>query len=296
MAAVINTNYLSMVAQSNLTRSQSNLNTAIERLSSGLRINSAKDDVAGLAISNRMSAQIRAESQGLRNSQDAISAVQSTEGALGEMDNVLTRMRELATQASDANLREDDRSSAQKEFDDLTDELSSIVKQSSFGGRNLLGDEKANGLFSKEVKLQVGATSDDTMSIDVSAELGAMHAAIGAATGNYTGAGNSAGSNAGSELSKDNAKATRDLVNTAIDSVNALRGELGGANNRLEYTINTTSHATLQYSASASRIRDVDLAAETAATTRNNILSQAGINVLSQAHQLPTMALALLRQ
>lgn len=274
MALSINTNVASLNAQRNLGASQTNLSKSMQRLSSGLRINSAKDDAAGLAISDRMTAQIRGLNQAVRNANDGISLAQTAEGALQETTNILQRMRELAVQSSNDTNSADDRKSLNDEVAQLTAELDRIAGTTKFNGRGLLNGSTKNAIF------QVGANNgaNQTISITVNSTttkgLGVSGLAI--STG---------------------AKATAAIatVDKAIKSVAGIRGQLGAVQNRFESTIANLSNVSENLSAARSRILDADIAQETSDMTKNNILQQAGVAILAQANQAPNLALSLLR-
>jgi len=272
MALIINSNIASLNAQRNLSSSQSDLSTAMQRLSSGLRINSAKDDAAGLGISDRMTAQIRGMNQAVRNANDGISLAQTAEGALAETTNCLQRMRELAVQSSNDTNSSNDRISLNAEFTQLIAEIGRIANDTSFNGEVLL-----DGTFAA-AKFQVGAESGQTITVSISAADATTLGVNGATVANFTGAQSAIG-----------------LIDTAIDTVDTVRGALGAVQNRFESTISNLSNVAENLSAARSRILDADIAKETAALVRANILQQAGISVLAQANQIPQLALALLQ-
>ena len=275
MPQVINTNIASLNAQRNLNVSQNSLSTALQRLSSGLRINSAKDDAAGLAISERMTSQIRGMNQAARNANDGISLAQTAEGALVEVTNNLQRIRELAVQAANGIYSTEDRDALDAEVTQLTNEIIRIGNSTKFNGTNLL-----DGTFTA-VKFQVGAdtTTDDQIEID---EIITM--ADVATDGAFTVAGD------GSE-----ALTAIETVDSALELVNAARADLGAIQNRFSSVITNLQTNSENLSASRSRIQDADFAAETAALTRAQILQQAGVAMLSQANALPNNVLSLLR-
>jgi flagellin len=274
MGLVINTNIASINAQRNLSRTQDSLNTSMARLSSGMRITKAKDDAAGLAISEKLRAQIRGLSQAERNSLDGISLVQVAEGALNEVGNILIRCRELAVQSATGTLGSNERGYLNNELNELMDEVDRIAGVTDFNGMQLL-DGTAN------VDLQVGIRNhpDDRIQISIAtmstAGIGLSGIQVSGATGS-------------------NARAALDMLDTAINDVSALRGNLGAIQNRLSSTIKNLATQRENLSAANSRIRDVDVAEETVTQTRSQILMQAGISVLSQANQLPQMALSLI--
>jgi len=282
MAVVINTNVASLNAQRNLNKSQLGLNKSMQRLSSGLRINSAKDDAAGLAISDRMTSQIRGLNQASRNAQDGISMAQTAEGALVETTNLLQRMRELAVQSSNDTNTSSDRSSLSDEFKQLQAEIQRIASNTQFNSQNLL-----DGNFSATTSaaiFHIGANADQTIKLNIrSMGVKALHV-------NSTGA--TSGAGIGTQASANTAITTIDY---AIKQVDNERGGLGAKMNRLESTIANLSNVSENLSASRSRIMDADIAQETSIMTKNNILQQAGVSVLSQANQSTQLALGLLR-
>lgn len=277
MALTVNTNIASLNAQRNLTTTQTQLNKSLQRLSSGLRINSAADDAAGLSISEGMRSQIRSMNQAVRNANDGVSLVQTAEGALNEVSNILVRMRELATQSATGTVSSEQRAYIDNEFTQLKSEIDRISSATQFNGTNLLSN--ASGAT---VSFQVGAgaTSNDVISVTISAS---SASSIGVGTASVSG---STGANATAALT---------AIDSAITSVSNIRGTLGAIQNRLQSTINNLQVSVENLSAAESRIRDVDVASETAAMTRAQILTQAGTSILAQANQTPQSALSLLR-
>ncbi len=274
MALVINTNVAALNAQRNLTHSQTSLNRSMQRLSSGLRINSAKDDAAGLAISDRMTSQIRGLNQAARNANDGISMAQTAEGALQETGNLLQRMREISVQAANDTNTAQDRASLDAEFSQLVEEIDRIASTTSFNNQILL----SGGFNSTNAAIfHVGANADQTISLDV-----------GAATTSALSVGTLTVSN------RSHANSSITAIDVAISRVDTIRGDLGAVMNRLESTIANLSNVSENISASRSRIVDADIAHETSSMTKNNILQQAGVSVLSQANQSPQLALSLL--
>lgn len=276
MALTVNTNVASINAQRNLNVTQLALGKSLERLSSGYRINRAGDDAAGLAISENMRAQIRSMNQAVRNANDGVSLVQTAEGALNEVSNILVRMRELATQGATGTVSSEQRGYIDSEFQALKGEIDRIASSSEFNGAKLLDGTSATYSF------QVGArnTGNDVISVSISA---AGANSIGVGTASVTGTDGSA------------AKAALDSIDSAIKNVSSIRGTLGAVQNRLQSTINNLQVSVENLSAAESRIRDVDVASETAALTRAQILTQAGTAILAQANQTPQSALSLLR-
>jgi flagellin len=263
MAAVINTNIASLNTQRNLSTSQSALNTSIQRLSSGLRVNSAKDDAAGLSIATRMDAQVRGMGVAMRNANDAISFAQTAEGALGKVTDALQRMRELAVQGANGTNGTADLANLDTEYQSLVAEVTR------------LGTTKFNGtaVFGTAYTFQVGADATDTITV-------ASTAAI---------------SIAGAVTTNALSTTAIGLLDTALTSVNTARAGLGAVQNRFESVIGNLQVASENQSAAKSRIMDADFAAETAKLTRGQILQQAGTAMLAQANSLPNGVLALLR-
>ncbi|MBF0455032.1 MAG: flagellin FliC [Magnetococcales bacterium] len=274
MPLYINTNIASLNAQRNLLNSSNELGKTFARLSSGLRVNSAKDDAAGLSISTRMTSQIKGLNMAIRNANDGVSMAQVAEGALSETTNALQRMRELAVQAANGALTASDRADLQQEVTQLISEVQRISTQTEFNTMPML-----NGSFTG-MRIQVGAESGQTISFAIdpmsTSALGITNVSIG--------------SNAG-PLGAASAISTLDA---ALSSVSDLRATLGAVQNRFEAVIANLSNVVENMSAARSRILDADIAEETAALTRNAILQQAGTAVLAQANQQPQLALQLL--
>ena len=275
MALTINTNVASLNAQRNLGVSQSNLAKSMQRLSSGLRINSAKDDSAGLAISDRMTAQIRGLNQAARNANDGISMAQTAEGALQETTNLLQRMRELAVQGANDTNNATDRGSIKGEIDQLVKELDRIATSTKFNGTALIDGSLTGG-----ATFQVGANSGADQVISF---------AISGATSTDLGVSALAVDASGS------AQTSIEAIDGALAKVDEIRGGLGAVQNRFESTIANLNNSAENLSASRSRILDADIAQETSAMTKSNILQQAGVAILAQANQAPQLALSLLQ-
>jgi len=275
MALTINTNIMSLNAQRNLSTTQIALSTSMQRLSSGLRINSAADDAAGLAISVGMNAQVKSMNQAVRNANDGVSLAQTAEGSLNETTNLLTRMRELAQESATGTVSNTQRTSIQNEFTQLSSEIDRIANATQFNGANLL-----DGTLSTGISFQIGTnnTANDSISLSVTS-----------ATSSALGLGATAVS------TQATAQSSLAMIDSALASVSTLRGTLGAVQNRLQSSISNIQVAVENVSAAMSRIRDVDVAAETANMTRANILVQAGVSILSQANQSPQAALKLLQ-
>jgi flagellin len=279
MALSILTNNASLNAQRNLNATGKALSSNFGKLSSGQRINTAGDDAAGLAISERMKSQIRSMSQAERNANDGISLLQTAEGALNENSGILTRMRELSMQSANGTLGESERDALQTEFGQLREEIDRISEVTEFNGTKLL-----NGAAT-EFKFQVGINAEASDSI--SAKMVKM------TSGDYGGVDLSALDISGTDGT--GAQASLAVLDKAIAATSSSRATLGATQNRLQVTVSNLQSANNNLSAANSRIRDVDVAEESASMTRNNILSQAGLAVLAQANQLPSQALSLLR-
>ena len=284
MAISINSNISSLNAQRNLSKTQSSLQTSLQRLSSGLRINSAADDAAGLAISTTMNAQVRSMNQATRNANDGISLVQTADGALNETTNILTRMRELAVQSASGTLNNaTDRSYISNEFVQLQSEVDRIANSTQFNKQDLLtgvGGANGNGTFA--IQVGAGTTANDQITITI-ADSTAATLGVDATTAKID------------VTSAANSTAAITAIDSALDTVNGIRSNLGSYQNRLTSTINNLQVAMENTSSAQSRIQDVDVASETANMTRANILSQAGVAILAQANQAPQAALKLLQ-
>lgn len=276
MALTVNTNVASLNAQRNLTNSQNSLNISLQRLSSGLRVNSAKDDAAGLAIAERMNAQVRGITVGIRNAGDGISLAQTAEGALGSVTEALQRMRELAVQSVNVTNGTDDRASLDAEFGDLATEIDRILNGTEFNGSAILAGDAGAQNF------QVGANNSANDRIAVT-------------TTDMAGDGDITAVTATDVTTSANAAAAIDLVDTALDTINSERATLGAAQSRIEIAVRSLDTTRENTAAARGRIVDADFAAETANLTRSQILQQAGVAMLSQANALPQSALALLQ-
>lgn len=275
----LNTNVASINAQKNLGVSTSRTASAIQKLSSGLRINSAKDDAAGLAITERMTAQVRGLTQASRNAQDGISLAQTAEGALVGISNMLQRARELSVQAANGTYASGDRSSMNAEVTQLKAEITRVAQDTKFNGAVLFDGTSA--LSTSGADFQVGAASGGTNVINV------------AALGTMTDSGLSVSSVDISTAS--GAQAAISALDTAINTVNDKRGSLGAVQNRFENTVSVLATTIENTVAARSRILDADFAGETAELTKASILQQAGTAMLAQANALPQQILSLLR-
>jgi flagellin len=282
MGLRINTNIGSINAQRNLAGTQSALERSMDRLSSGLRITRAGDDAAGLAISESLRAQIRGLVQAQRNANDGISVIQTAEGALNEISNILIRLRELAVQsASEGSVSNTERSFLQNEFSALQSEITRIANATKFGGRVLL-----DGTLS-------GSTSALTFQVNINNNASVDRITL--SIGDATASGLSIQASQAAISTVESAQSALSVIDSAISSVSTVRGNLGAASNRLQSTINNLAVSVENLSAANSRIRDVDVALETAELTRTQVLQQAGIAVLAQANISSQVALNLLQ-
>ena len=285
--AVVNTNVNASIAQNALVRNERSMNTAMERLSTGQRINSAADDAAGLAIGSRMTSQIRGLDVGIRNANDAISMVATADGALIEVTNMLQRMRELALQASNGTTTSADRSYLSSEYANLLAEIDRIAENTQWNGNTILNHiTTASSTF----KYQVGANGGQTIDVDfgnmtdtvsgVFTDLKASHSVITSTT-------------TASALTQGTSAVV--AIDSAITSVNSQRATFGAAMNQLTYAVDNLSNVKVNSEAARSRIVDTDYATETSELARTQIIQQAGTAMLAQANQMPQTVLSLLQ-
>lgn len=275
MSLVINTNVASLNAQKNLAASQQALGTNFSKLSSGMRINSAADDAAGSAISENLQAQTRSYAVAERNTNNAVSMAQVAEAGLGQVSGILSRMRELAVQGSNGDLGSTDRDYLNTEFTALRGEIDRLAQSTKFNGKDLLSGAATDFDF------QVGINNSSADKITIS---------FGGVTLTNLGIDSSTVDGADATASL----ASIDSIDAAIGTVSTQRASYGAAMNRLNYTIANTQSIRTNLSAANSRIRDVDVAEETASMARNQVLQQAGVSILAQANQSPQMALKLI--
>jgi flagellin len=276
MALYINTNPSSLSAQSNLSKTQGAQAQNFQRLSSGLRINSAKDDASGLAISESLKAQTRSTSVAERNANNAVSMASTAESALGSVGGILTRMRELAVQGSNGDLGASDRGYLDTEFQSLRDEITRVSDSTLFNGKALLSGA------STTITFQVGINNTSSDRIDVTFG-GVDLTALGINAASVSGA------------TATNSQASITSIDGAISAVSSRRASFGASMNRLDTTVSNLQSMRTNMSAANSRIADVDIAEETASMARNSVLSQAAVSILAQANQAPQLALSLLR-
>jgi flagellin len=335
MAISIRTNSASLSAQRQLNNSQKDLDSSLARLSSGYRINKAADDAAGLAISEKLKAQINGINQGIRNAQDGISLIQTAEGGVSEIQNIVQRIRELAVQASNETYAGQDQKAIGVELRNLREEINNISGRTTFNGHTLIGSKTGAGSgVGNNLWLQIGAnisgasqsnpaslaaassqgtviaTNEHLMVIKLqnfradannasTAEMASIALLVGSFYARASAAASAATTNASNtaQFIASAARAARQLIvitDGALAKISDYRADLGARQNRLDHVIQVQTVAAENLTASESRIRDVDVASETAKMTKANILSQAGISVLAQANQMPQMALKLL--
>ena len=304
MALFVNTNISSINGQRNLTNATNSLNTTYQRLSSGMRINSAKDDAAGLQIADRLTSQINGLNQGNRNANDGIALAQTAEGAMDEMSSMLQRIRTLAVQASNGTNNAKDRDAIQQEVTQLSSEITRIACQTKFGGEQILAAGKVGGVISSTgaLTIQVGAYQGDSLQmkfhstgfslINMASKAGlAVAQAPDASTTGLTGT-------AGSERFTVSAQSLAQLTITSVDSIiqvlDAQRAHLGAMQNRMESSIRNQSNVSMNVSDARARIRDTDFAEESAKLSQQTIIQQAASSMLTQANSRPQLALSLL--
>ena len=314
MSIYVNTNVTSLNTTNKLSKATHSLDTTYKRLSSGYRINSAKDDAAGLQISNRLTSQINGLKQGNRNANDGIALAQTAEGALDEVHTMLQRIRTLSVQSANGTNTTADRESIQAEVSQLCSEINRIACKTTFGGHELLSgkDTKGNTLVNKTtdgnkkqgyVDFQVGSNADDTISINLGNGFSVAQMATGAGDtkakakfvkDSDAAAGVKIGGKAFSVSTAENAQTTLANIDKYIAYVDKTRGELGAVQNRLESTISNQSNIAENESDARSRIRDTDYAEEAANLSQQNIIQQAATSMLTQANSRPQIALSLL--
>jgi flagellin len=273
---MINTNITALNTQRNLSASQASLGTAVQRLSSGLRVNSAKDDAAGLAIAERMNAQVKGMNVAIRNANDAVSLAQTAEGALSKVSDMLQRMRELAVQSNNATNSSGDRTNLDAEYQQLGQEIGRTLAGTSFNGTHMLGANAGSLAF----QVGAGTTANDTITIT---------------TTNLSSASSVTAVTGGSITTTTAAGTAITNLDTAIDAITSERATYGAAQNRFESAIGVLQVSAENNASARGRIVDADYAAETAALSRAQVLSQAGTAMLAQANQLPNSVMTLLR-
>ena len=288
----LHTNAASLSAQNSITNTQSKLSTSMTRLSTGFRINSAMDDAAGLQIATRLKAQTSGMTVAMNNTQNSTSLLQTAEGAFAEVTNMLVRMKDLATQAADASSTANDKTAMQAEYNALGQELYNVMTNTTFGGTKLLGDGSAAtaGTLSASMTFQIGASSTEKMSFDVSSNLTSLNAALTGLSTNFA----AAASTGATELTAT-ANATIGLLATAIDSVSTVRSALGATANRLDHVNTNLSNIATNTKAATGRIMDTDFAPESSNMTSSQMLLQAGTAMLKQSNSMSSMVMSLLQ-
>ena len=313
MAVYVNTNVSSLNGQRYLSNVQNSLNTTYTRLSSGLRINSAKDDAAGLQIADRLTSQINGLNQGNRNANDGIALAQTVEGGLDEISNMLQRMRTLAVQSANGTLGDDDRVAIQNESDQLVQEIQRIAEETTFGGKTILAGYDANGnsiyannatmaglvddITGAQLTLHVGANTDNQIDMEVYNFLFSKLAAaagISAADSYSVGAGATDGIGRIRMDKQSKANAAIENIDSLIKVVDSQRADLGAIQNRLESSIRNQSNVSANSADARSRIRDADFAEESANLSQQSIIQQAATSMLMQANTRPQLALSML--
>ena len=294
MARYVNTNVSSLNGRRQLTNATNNLSTTYQRLSSGLRINSAKDDAAGLQISDRLTSQINGLNQGNRNANDGIALAQTVEGAMDEMTNMLQRIRTLSVQSANGTNTTADRVAIQEEVTQLSNEITRIACKTTFAGQQVLAGNNKGLLADKQgiIEFQVGANANDTISVDLSD--GFTVAQIHQTAGQGASVTGADGAMAFSVSTSDNAQQTLGAIDAYIQVIDSKRAELGAVQNRMESTIRNQSNISQNESDARSRIRDTDFAEETANLSQQSIIQQAATSMLMQANSTPQIALSLL--
>jgi flagellin len=287
----LHTNNAALSAQNSITRTQTSLSTSMTRLSTGFRINSASDDAAGLQIASRLNAQSSGMTVAMRNTQNATSMLQTADGALNEVSNMLVRMKDLATQAADASSTSDDKTAMQSEYDALGRELSNVMRNTTFGGNKLL----TGGTIASSMTFQIGASSGETMDVNLSTDMTSAVTNLTSSAATFgTATAAAASTVTGTELTST-ANATIDTLTTALAAVNTVRSGLGAAENRLSHVYNNLSNISTNTKSASGLIMDVDFATESSNMTSNQMLLQAGTAMLKQTNSMSSMVMSLLQ-
>lgn len=296
MALSIHTNYSSLVTQTNLSKTNNALGTNQQRLGTGLRINSAADDAAGLQIATRLNAQSRGMAVAMRNTNDAVSLLQTAEGAFNEMTDILQRMKDLATQSANGTNSTKDRSALQSEYDELGKELNNIMVNTTYAGEALFSQDGTGGKFAGAVAFQIGATAAEQLTVNLTDidgagtdQFTALTDALTAVSTNYE----DPTSGVGAEIAAGAATAITS-ISTALDELGTVRAFFGANINRLNHTNNNLANMKDNTEMAKGRIMDADFAMESANMSKNSMLMQSGISMLKQAGQMPGMVMSLL--
>jgi flagellin len=283
----LHTNAASLSAQNSISKTQDSLSTSMTRLSTGYRINSAMDDAAGLQIATRLKAQSSGMAVAMRNTQNSISMLQTAEGSLNEVNNILVRMKDLATQAADGSSSNNDRTAMGKE-------LSNIVANTKFGGTTLLNT--SGGKLATSIDFQIGSDTTEKMTANFATDLTALATALTATSGAFNATASSTVTTLGSEITTQTTANTKiGSLSTAIDSVSSLRSSLGAVSNRLDHVYNNLSNVSTNTANATGRIMDVDFAAESSSMTSNQMLMQASTAMLKQTNSMSSMVMSLLQ-
>lgn len=292
----LHTNGATLAAQNSIGRTNSNLSKSMTRLGTGFRVNTAMDDAAGLQIATRLRAQTSGMQTAMRNTQNSISMIQTADGALDETSSILIRMKDLATQAADGSATDTDRSAMQSEYDALTDELTNIVSNTSFGGTTLLSS-RSDSKFQVAINFQIGSAETEVMTQDLSTQLTTMHTDLLATnSGHVFSADGTVGTGTGTAIATaDSANDAITLLNTSIQSVSSVRSSLGAAANRLDHVYQNLSNMVTNTKNASGRIMDVDFAEESASMMSNQMLLQAGTAMLKQSNSQSSLVLSLLQ-
>lgn len=293
----LHTNAAALSSQNSVGNTQRALTTSLTRLGTGYRVNSAMDDAAGLQIAVRLQAQTQGMAVAQKNTQNGISMMQTAEGAFDELSNVLLRMKDLATEAFNASSTDDDKAALQAEFDALGQELGNIMKSTAFGGQSLFSADgtavpaAAEGIFGTTggITFQIGASENETMTVDTETSLGDVITSLDAVSSNYADA-----TAAGTELT-GGTNAIITSINDALTDVGTLRAQLGAASNRLDHVFNNLGNMMTNTTASRGRIMDVDYASETSKSTSQQLLLQAGTSALKQSSSLSQLVISLMQ-
>lgn len=288
----LHTNAAALSTQNSLSSSQKSLATSMTRLGTGFRVNSAMDDAAGLQIATRLDAQTRGMAVAQRNTQNGISMLQTGEGALNEVSNILLRMKDLATEAFSASSTTTDKTAMQSEYDALGTELTNIMKNTSFGGTQLFSNgttvDGSAGKMSAAMNFQIGASEGESMAVDVSGKLTALATELGKVSKQYN-----ATPAAGTELSAA-ANTMLTTIGGAIDKVGELRASMGAAANRLDHVYNNLQNMSTNTAAAKGRIMDTDYATESSTMTTKQMLMQSGTAMLKQSNSMSGLVMSLL--
>jgi flagellin len=282
----LHTNAAALSAQNSISKTQTSLSTSMTRLSTGYRVNSAMDDAAGLQIATRLKAQSSGMAVAMSNTQNSTSMLQTAEGALGEVSNMLVRMKDLATQAADASSSTQDKAAMQAEYSALGAELGNVMNNTTFGGSALL----VGGTLASSMTFQIGASSTEKMTLDASGALSTLSTALSGAAASYT------GGTTGAEIATGTAaNSAIASLTTAIANVGTLRSTLGATANRLDHINTNLSNISTNTEAATGRIMDTDFAAESSKMTSSQMLLQAGTAMLKQSNSMSSMVMSLLQ-